>query len=338
MFEESNHPKISVLIPVYNVEKYVRRCLFSVLNQTMQEGVEVIIVNDCTPDHSMEEIFEALRAYSGNERGEKMSVRVVNHDTKHGQAVVRNTAMNYATGDYVIHVDSDDWIEPDMLEKLYACAMDTKADIVCCNISLEYKSRQENLCYPYKEEQYKDLLYIDVLRCSVWNKLIKRNLYVNNKISFFPGLNMWEDVSVTCRLRYFSQRTVVVPEALYHYNKQNTSSTVSQLSRRNIDEQIRCASILEDFFKKQGKSEDTEFALIVLYIKFESKRGLIWNAANRDVKAWKATYPETNKCIWSYKALSKSIRLTLILAAIGFPKLACWLIDWNHKRRMRDLL
>ena len=107
---------------------------------------------------------------------------------------------------------------------------------------------------------------------------------------------------------------------------------------RNIDEQIRCASILEDFFKKQGKSEDTEFALIVLYIKFESKRGLIWNAANRDVKAWKATYPETNKCIWSYKALSKSIRLTLILAAIGFPKLACWLIDWNHKRRMRDLL
>ena len=216
--------------------------------------------------------------------------------------------------------------------------MDTKADIVCCNISLEYKSRQENLCYPYKEEQYKDLLYIDVLRCSVWNKLIKRNLYVNNKISFFPGLNMWEDVSVTCRLRYFSQRTVVVPEALYHYNKQNTSSTVSQLSRRNIDEQIRCASILEDFFKKQGKSEDTEFALIVLYIKFESKRGLIWNAANRDVKAWKATYPETNKCIWSYKALSKSIRLTLILAAIGFPKLACWLIDWNHKRRMRDLL
>ena len=57
MFEESNHPKISVLIPVYNVEKYVRRCLFSVLNQTMQEGVEVIIVNDCTPDHSMEENF-----------------------------------------------------------------------------------------------------------------------------------------------------------------------------------------------------------------------------------------------------------------------------------------
>ena len=53
----------------------------------------------------------------------------------HGQAVVRNTAMNYATGDYVIHVDSDDWIEPDMLERLYACAMDTKADIVCCNIS-----------------------------------------------------------------------------------------------------------------------------------------------------------------------------------------------------------
>ena len=87
MFEESNHPKISVLIPVYNVEKYVRRCLFSVLNQTMQEGVEVIIVNDCTPDHSMEEIFEALRAYSGNERGEKMSVRVVNHDTNHGQAL-----------------------------------------------------------------------------------------------------------------------------------------------------------------------------------------------------------------------------------------------------------
>ena len=62
MFEESIHSKISVLIPVYNVEKYVGRCLSSVLNQTMQEGVEVIIVNDCTPDHSMEVIFEALCA------------------------------------------------------------------------------------------------------------------------------------------------------------------------------------------------------------------------------------------------------------------------------------
>ena len=130
MLEESIHPKISVLIPVYNVEKYVKRCLSSVLNQTMQEGVEVIIVNDCTPDHSIEVIFETLRAYSGNEKGEKMLVRVVNHDTNRGQAAVRNTAMNYATGDYVIHVDSDDWIEPDMLEEMYRKAISTDADVV----------------------------------------------------------------------------------------------------------------------------------------------------------------------------------------------------------------
>ena len=112
MLAKSNAPKISVLIPVYNVENYVERCITSVLNQTMQEGVEVIIVNDCTPDRSMEIIRETLCVHL---KKNGMTVRIVEHKINRGLAAVRNTAMNYATGDYIIHIDSDDYIEPDLL-------------------------------------------------------------------------------------------------------------------------------------------------------------------------------------------------------------------------------
>ena len=104
MLMESNVPKISVLIPVYNVEKYVERCMISVLNQTMQEGVEVIIVNDCTPDCSMEIIRKTLCAHV-KENG--MTIRIVEHKTNRGTAATRNTAMSYATGKYTIFIDSD---------------------------------------------------------------------------------------------------------------------------------------------------------------------------------------------------------------------------------------
>ena len=127
MLEKSNVPKISVLIPVYNVEKYVERCITSVLNQTMQEGVEVIIVNDCTPDRSMEIIRETLCVHL---KKNGMTVRIVEHKINRGSAAVRNTAMDYATGDYIIHIDSDDYVEPDLLEKMYSKAVERGSDIV----------------------------------------------------------------------------------------------------------------------------------------------------------------------------------------------------------------
>lgn len=247
MTTEKENPKVSVLIPVYDVERYVERCINSVLNQTMQEDVEVIIVNDCTPDHSMEKIFEVLRAYSEKGKSEKMSVRVVNHDTNRGLAAVRNTAMSYATGDYVIHVDSDDWIEPDMLEEMYREAINTGADVVISDYWETTLQREI-----YKNQPH----YISAKDCicgfldesligTNWNKLVKRSLYTNNNIHFFEGINLFEDRICNIRLFLHVQKIAYVSKAFYHYVQYNTTSITKHVTRNNLDNSVAYLNFIE---------------------------------------------------------------------------------------------
>lgn len=235
------HPKISVLIPVYNVEKYVKRCIDSVLSQTMQDGVEVIIVNDCTPDRSMEIIFEALRAYNMKTDEKKMTVRVVNHDTNRGLAAVRNTAMSYATGDYTIHVDSDDWVEPDMLEKMYAKAIEEDADIVIADFYFAYEHKEV-----YSSQECTDIqLYfgeiINGMHVILWNKLIKKSLYTDNDIHWFEGIDRGEDSIAMVQLFHHAKKVASVSHAFYHYVQYNPNSityVMSEKSKRNCIQKI----------------------------------------------------------------------------------------------------
>ena len=116
--------KISVIIPVYNVEKYIYRCIESIINQTMTEDIECIIVNDATPDKSINIIKEILSHYNGN-----ISFKIINHEKNEGLAAARETGMKYAQGDYIIHLDSDDYCEINMLEEMYNTAITNDADI-----------------------------------------------------------------------------------------------------------------------------------------------------------------------------------------------------------------
>lgn len=127
---------ISVIIPVYKVEKFVERCVRSIMNQTYTEGVECIIVNDCTPDDSMKIVEKLIADYTGT-----ICFKLLYHKQNCGLAAVRNTGMSAATGEYILHIDSDDYCEPDMLEKMYSKAIEENADIVVadCYIKLSRK-------------------------------------------------------------------------------------------------------------------------------------------------------------------------------------------------------
>lgn len=103
---------ISVIVPVYNVEKYIERCITSIINQTFTEGVECIVINDCTPDKSMEIVERLVSKYDGS-----IQFKLIYHEKNKGIAAVRNTGLDTATGDYTIYIDSDDYCELDMLEK-----------------------------------------------------------------------------------------------------------------------------------------------------------------------------------------------------------------------------
>ena len=110
-------PKVSVVIPVYGVEKYIERCARSLFEQTMQEGIEYIFVDDCSPDRSIEILEKVLKEYPHREP----QVKIIQHSKNQGIFYTRNTGVENATGEYIIHCDSDDWVEPDIcMEKVRA--------------------------------------------------------------------------------------------------------------------------------------------------------------------------------------------------------------------------
>ena len=123
-----NYPKVSILTPVYGVEKYIRRCAESLMSQTY-ENLEYIIVNDCTKDASVEILKEVIAEYP--KRKEK--VKLIELPDNKGLANARNVAIDAATGVFVLIVDSDDWVEPDIVEELVKYQQETEADIVSCN-------------------------------------------------------------------------------------------------------------------------------------------------------------------------------------------------------------
>ena len=324
MNETVIHPKVSVLIPVYNVEKYVGRCIDSVLHQTMQKGVEVIIVNDCTPDRSMEIIFEALRAYENEVPAEKrMSVRVVHHDTNRGQAAVRNTAISYATGDYTIHVDSDDYLEPDMLEKMYAKAVEEDADIVIADhwdVLNEKKVNEYRKVPPFNDiRQFRSKVIQE--RCSsVWDKLIRRSLYADNGIRWTEGKDMREDHMVMVPLCFYAQKIVYIPHAFYYYVKFNTDSITHKSTEREKNGCLFAAESLKSFIAShyiEGYEDDVNFFLLKM------KCSCIIHSSRKEVDKYLHLYPEANRSrkYFIQAAPSLSLKVQYFLASYGYVKL-----------------
>lgn len=157
--ENINTPVISVLIPVYNVEKYIERCLISLFENTIARYCEFIIVDDCSPDNSMNVIQSVLEKYTNI----KENTFLHSHDCNRGSAATRNTALLHSHGEYIICVDSDDWVEPDYLERLYVKANETYADIVVCDLYKEFIHKNKE--YIHKTIKIKNQLCEDAEEC-----------------------------------------------------------------------------------------------------------------------------------------------------------------------------
>ena len=120
--------KVSVCVPIYGVEKYIEQCVRSLMEQTMTDGIEFIFVNDCTKDKSMSILNQVLEEYPHRID----QVKIIEHEVNKGLPSARNTALNEAKGEYIVHCDSDDWVEPTMYESMYNKAKISNADIIGC--------------------------------------------------------------------------------------------------------------------------------------------------------------------------------------------------------------
>lgn len=225
-------PLVSVIVPVYGVEKYIERCARSIYEQTY-ENLEIIFVNDCTPDKSIEILNNIINKYPNR----KSQTRIINHEHNKGLAGSRLTGLNASTGYYIQNIDSDDYLDKNMIDEMVTLAEKESADITICDFMHIYPNHTKHLHVNPSLNPH--ILLQQVLagevHSSVCNKLIKRSLYFDNNIFPIEGLNMREDLSVMFRLLYFAKKIAYIPEPYYQYFKGNENSYTS--SKMNIAQQ-----------------------------------------------------------------------------------------------------
>lgn len=279
-------PKVSIIVPVYNAEKYLHRCVDSILAQTFTDW-ECILVDDGSPDGS----GAICDAYA------KQDTRIkVVHKENGGVSSARQCGMDSAIGDYVIHADPDDWVEASMLNDLYAAAESKNADMVICDFICEYT---QGSFYQKQELQSLDSrsvlrqLLFQQLHGSCCNKLVKRACYNKWQIEFPKGATIWEDHWVTCLLCSHDIRITYLNKAYYHYDCiSNPNSIVrTKCNKKKDEDRIRFCNYFSNLFRDdvelleslQGSKVST---LLSMY------RSMAYGA-----KELRELFPETNQFI-----------------------------------------
>ena len=208
---------ISVVVPIYGVEAYIGQCARSLLSQSWKD-TEFVFVNDGTPDRSMEVLQSVLEEFPGRD------VKIVNKENG-GLPQARKSGVEASSGDYIMHVDSDDWIEPGAIEKLARKAIETDADVIHYYVR---KVKADGSSHISRDKDYGDphLYQAQMLRFLshgfMCNKLMKRRLYASEL--FWPRHNMHEDMVLSGQLLARAKTLVLIPEPLYLYRRDNPDS------------------------------------------------------------------------------------------------------------------
>ena len=235
--------KLSVIVPVYGVEKYIARCAKSLLEQTYADK-EIIFVDDASPDRSIEILQSVLQSYP------QTKVTILHHDTNRGLAAARKTGLEAAAGEYVVSVDSDDYLEPDALERLAGKAEETDADIVGMDCWFEWGDKRSVYTGAWSKDAhaYSRILLSGRTLPGVCLHMIRRELYSRTGLMPEEGLNNGEDYMLTPRLAWFANGVAKVHQPLYHYTQTNAGSIVRNVSETNIRQLIRTMEVLHAFF------------------------------------------------------------------------------------------
>lgn len=246
-------PKVSVIVPIYNVEKYLRKCIETLVSQTLQD-IQIILVNDGSKDNSIQIIKEFL---------EKYPQKIVYLEKENGGlSDARNFAIPHATGEYLAFLDADDYVELDIYEKMYELAKKENSDMVECDFYWEYPNKIKKdigKIYYTKEEM------LEKIRVVAWNKLIKREVLEKSKIQFPKGYR-YEDIEFTYKLIPSLDKVSFLKEPCVHYIQRQNSISNSQ------DERTReIFDVLEhviDFYKEKGIFEKYKVQLEYIYTRY----------------------------------------------------------------------
>ena len=310
---------ISILIPVYNVKDFVVRCLESVATQTYQGSMECVIVDDCGCDESMALVEKFVTSYNG-----RIDFRILHHEHNRGLAAARNTAVANANGNFVFHLDSDDWLEPTAIEHLVKKQKETEADIVSGN-ALRHRKNEMTVLKECGYTSPLDMAYKMIeftMDHVIWRRLIRRSLYLENDIKAVEGVNVGEDHHTMPRLAYYAKTVAILDEVVYHYNCLNSNSYMSNrtvcFNMNRFHSDYSSIKILQDFFKdKDNYCVKRLQEIEMFFLENSMKDAAMHNdvAAYHEIAAYSAVKPPVF-VYWKYYGcfinFLKSVKRTIV--------------------------
>ncbi|MDD6001259.1 MAG: glycosyltransferase [Bacteroidales bacterium] len=319
----THSPLVSVIIPIYGVEKYIERCAISLFEQTL-DNIEFIFVNDCTQDNSIQILNKVIEQYPNVSN----KITIINHKENLGLPQARRTGLLNAKGEYIAHCDSDDYIHKNMYSLMYQYAKGNDYDLIFCDFNIT----DNNTCYekkyfPNAFEDKKQLYYALFQgggAHAVWGTMCKKEVY--NKGILFPTANMGEDYVIVTQLIYYATKIGYLQKALYYYcqnsnsmmnnSEPNKKIKFAEQLKKNLDIVI---SFLEH--KKICLEHITplKFNHTLQWLFYIRNRQLL---SNRDI-----TYKDLNYKIYFNRQISfiDKIRFFIVSNRLHF------LIDWKLK-------
>ena len=238
-------PLVSIIVPVYNVEKYLARCLDSLINQTFKD-IEIICVNDGSPDNSL----NILENYSKKDE----RIKIISQENK-GLSAARNTGIKYANGEYIAFVDSDDWIDLNFYEKLYNAIIRTNCDIAVATIVRKKKYYKKFRVHYTEEKIFNDFIEkIDICVKNFKNWYVMNKLYKNDlvKTHLFEEGVYFEDVMWTANILKDSSNIVTVPNTNYYYFENPKSIVRSKQTQKKQQDRYNTEKNFLNFCKKNN--------------------------------------------------------------------------------------
>ena len=303
-------PIISVIVPIYNAEVYLKRCLDSLLMQEFKD-FEVLLINDGSTDSSgsicnyyvsMDPRFRLFYKENG------------------GVSSARNVGIENMIGQYSIHVDSDDYVSPNYLSKMYEEALVSKADLVYSDY---YISKGGNLSVVSHKSIGVNRLINNILtgefHGSLWNKLLKNNIIYNYRIKFYEGVTIWEDLAFIVNYLIYAEKVSSVNTPLYYYYLHNNNITSVYGSSKYlayVKHKIFLANELDVMLKSYVNPKS------IIALKVRAKEALIINKFTFNYRLWISIYPDISlKDVLFNRFLRKKSRIVYCIAKIGFHRI-----------------
>lgn len=272
-------PSISIIIPIYNSEKFIDRCLNSILEQEFKDYI-VYMINDGSNDGTLHK----LELFSKKDN----RFIVINKDNS-GVASTRNVGLSLVDSKYTIFIDSDDTVEPSFLQLLYNKAEVDNNDLTLCNYKVTLAESSIEIPHPFIQLE-KDQLIRAMLEHQawgvLWNKLIKTEIYKNNNLAFIDEVSMWEDLHFNIMLLINSNKIGYVPHSLYNYIMRRQGLVNSNMTKKRVGDQVAIISHLTKIDCIQGK-----FTNSLVYSKLYAKKNYLTDKRCFDPKEWRSALP-----------------------------------------------